>query len=131
MNGILKNCVVIDLTQFNYQNLGRALEAANLSNINVEFLASSKKDGFAKLFIDKETANILAFTTKESRNDIMLTSTFADALQSMACVKIVKKIDISTEKFDMILEKISKNGISSLSKKERDYLDTYSQSQSK
>ena len=127
MNGILKNCIVIDLTLFNYQNLGRVLEASNLSDVNLEFLESSKKDGFAKLFFDIESSIVVAFTIKKNREEIILTSDFTDLLHTLKSVTITKASEeLTTDKFNTLLEKISNHGINSLSTKERNYLDKYS-----
>ncbi len=127
MNGILKNCIVIDLTLFNYQNLGRVLEASNLSDVNLEFLESSKKDGFAKLFFDIESSMVVAFTIKKNREEIILTSDFTDLLHTLKSVTITKASEeLTTDKFNTLLEKISNHGINSLSTKERNYLDKYS-----
>lgn len=129
MNGILKNCIVIDLTLFNYQNLGRVLEASNLSDVNLEFLESSKKDGFAKLFFDIESSMVVAFTVKKNREEIVLTSDFTDLLHTLKSVTITKASEeLTTDKFNTLLEKISNHGINSLSTKERNYLDKYSNS---
>lgn len=127
MNGILKNCIVIDLTLFNYQNLGRVLEASNLSDVNLEFLESSKKDGFAKLFFDIESSMVVAFTIKKNREEIILTSDFTDLLHTLKSVTITKASEeLTTDKLNTLLEKISNHGINSLSTKERNYLDKYS-----
>ena len=127
MNGILKNCIVIDLTLFNYQNLGRVLEASNLSDVNLEFLESSKKDGFAKLFFDIESSMVVAFTIKKNREEIILTSDFTDLLHTLKSVSIAKvSEELTTDRFNILLEKISNHGIDSLSTKERNYLDNYS-----
>lgn len=127
MNGILKNCIVIDLTLFNYQNLGRVLEASNLSDVNLEFLESSKKDGFAKLFFDIESSMVVAFTVKKNREEIVLTSDFTDLLHTLKSVTITKASEeLTTDRFNILLEKISNHGINSLSTKERNYLDNYS-----
>jgi len=129
MNGILKNCIVIDLTLFNYQNLGRVLEASNLSDVNLEFLESSKKDGFAKLFFDIESSMVVAFTVKKNREEIVLTSDFTDLLHTLKSVTITKASEeLTTDRFNILLEKISNHGINSLSTKERNYLDKYSNS---
>ena len=127
MNGILKNCIVIDLTLFNYQNLGRVLEASGLFDVNLEFLESSKKDGFAKLFFDIESSIVVAFTIKKNREEIMLTSDFTDTLHTLMSVTVAKvSEELTTDRFNKLLEKISDHGIDSLSTKERNYLDSYS-----
>ena len=125
MKGILKNCVVIDLTQFNYENLSKAITTAKLT-ITIECLITNKKNGFAKLFIDRVNMAVIAFTTKKN-NQIEFSQAFIDGLQSMESVKLTKNVDLTELSFDDILEKISSKGIGSLSKREKDYLDAYSQ----
>jgi|ERR1035437_3249331 hypothetical protein len=125
MTEILKNCIVIDLTISNYQNLGRIVESANVKHLTTDMLAVAKKNGYAKLFISTTTATIIAFTTKEDRKTIYFIDDFFESLHEIEPVKI-KKPELTESTINKILDKLSKLGKTSLTKTELETLDKYS-----
>lgn len=112
------NIICIDLTKFNNEDLKKISDKYNVDSIS---LLSNKKDGFKKLWICEETLNIIAFNTKKD-DEIKYTSSFGERLKSMNSIEMKKEPNVIFN-VDSILEKISKYGIESISKEEKDFLD--------
>lgn len=117
----MKNVICIDLTKFNNEKL---VELAKNLDIDVEAVLHNKKVGFVKLFIYQESNRIIAFTTKNDKNNIQFTTYFKELLSSIEPIQLPKKQKGSIEMdIDTILDKISKYGMESLTINERKFLD--------
>jgi len=117
MKNYLKNTICIDLTKFNYAQLATLVAEYDVLDLNV--LVQNKKDGFAKVFIDKLDGSTIAYTTKKDKT-IVFTSDFTKALAEMTSVALVKEPKVM--ELDTILEKISKYGKQSLKADEIEFL---------
>ena len=115
------NIICIDLTKFNFEKLK---EVSVKLNVKIEILVDNKKEGFAKLFVDTDLGIIVAFTTKRDKNRVVYTDVFDKLLLEMKSIEIVKE-PVQLE-MDTVLEKITKYGIDSLSKNEKEFLDNLS-----
>ncbi len=115
------NIICIDLTKFNNEKL---IEVSKKLNVKYDILLSNKENGFAKLFVDIVGGVIVAFTTKKDKNKVVYTKAYTEILLGITSLEIVKE-PVQLE-MDSVLEKISKYGIESLSKLEKDFLDNLS-----
>ncbi len=126
---MFQNCVALDLTKFNYQKLSEALYAANAAGVSeqlsVELLSASKRCGFVRVFIDKKSGLIVAYTTKKNPTHIEITEDFGDELLKLQNLQSLEHY--TQEQCDKLLDKIGKRGIDSLSKGEKTYLDKFAE----
>ncbi len=126
---MFENIAVIDLTKFNYKSLDKALESSGISECSLDVLVASKKIGLVKVFVDKKSGMIIAYTTKKDRERVEFIADFCDRLLEIPPVVVEKKsVELCQKKVDLILDKISKDGRDSLSKRESEYLNYFSQS---
>jgi HJR/Mrr/RecB family endonuclease len=100
-------------------------EVSEKIGIDFNHLWNLKKDGIAKIWIvvkgyDGENS-LVAYNTKKCE-DIIYTNSFSKHLLNMDFIKPEKKKRVLDT--DLILEKISKFGISSLKPDEKEYLDS-------
>ena len=123
---IMENIICIDLTKFNNEQL---IKIAEQYNIDYDSLLINKKNGFAKIWLVKDTNIIIAYTSKGD-DSLRYMSTFTEllkltenvSLKSVEKIKDVKEPEIILN-VDIILEKISKYGIESITDKEKRFLD--------
>ena len=115
----MKNIIVIDLTQFNYQKLEEIAEAYN---VDCQCLISNKKEGFTKLWINTEDVSIIAYATKQFKDNIFMTDSFMNDLDNIKPVEMIKK-DPKPLTVDFILDKINKYGVESLNESEKRFLE--------
>lgn len=122
----MKNLFIIDLTKHNHNKIvsifEKLKEKYNL-NISIGMVLVNKDEGFKKLWIDLETETILYYTTKRNPDVIKMTSDMKNSLNKLGENHdefIDEPIELNA---DAILEKISKKGIDSITKAERDFLD--------
>ncbi len=114
----MKNVICIDLTKFNKEKLA---QVAVFYKLDVATTLSNKEKGFVKLFIDLNTNQIIAHTSKKDKS-ITYTDTLGEILQKITPVDpIVKKEKVMD--VDTILDKIGKYGVDSLSINEKAFLD--------
>ncbi len=127
---MFENCVAIDLRKFTYKNLPDVLESAISAGVSeelsYEILRASKRCSFAKVFIDKKTGLIVAYTTKKNPRHVEITEDFGDELLKLQNLSTDNEV-FTQEKCDKLLDKIGKKGIDSLSKHEKSYLDKFAQ----
>ena len=122
----MENIICIDLTKFNNEQL---IKIAEQYNIDYDSLLINKKNGFAKIWLVKDTNIIIAYTSKGD-DSLRYMSTFTEllkltenvSLKSVEKIKDVKEPEIILN-VDVILEKISKYGIESITDKEKRFLD--------
>jgi hypothetical protein len=115
------NIFCIDLTKFNFEKLK---EVSVKFNIKESVLVENKKQGFVKLFLDNNSGIIVAFTTKKDRERVIYTDVYDKMLLGIDPLEIVKE-PVQLE-LDSVLEKITKYGIDSLNKNEKEFLDNLS-----
>lgn len=120
---IMENIICIDLTKFNNEQL---IKIAEQYNIDYDSLLINKKNGFAKIWLVKDTNIIIAYTSKGD-DSLRYMSTFTELLKLTENVSL-KKSEKKKEpeiilNVDIILEKISKYGIESITDKEKRFLD--------
>ena len=117
----MKDIICIDLTRFNYEKLK---EVAAELNIRLEMLVDNKKMGIARIYYDTFLHVVVAFTTKKNKTKIIYTDVLDDLLLKSGSFELTKRpVKLDT---DSILEKISKYGIDSLLKEEKEFLDNLS-----
>ena len=115
--------MLIDLRQFNHSKLKEFCDA---NRFDYDLLLSYKEQEVAKLWIDKNTCNIVAFNLKK---DPIPTTTFnfLDTLKTIQPISQSKKqktkLNPLNLDLDSILDKISKFGINSLHPDEKKFLD--------
>lgn len=119
----MENIICIDLTKFNNEQLRKIAEQYI---IDYDSLLLNKKNGFAKLWLVKDTNIIIAYTSKGD-DSLRYMSTFTELLKLTENVSL-KKSEKKKEpeiilNVDIILEKISKYGIESISDIEKNFLD--------
>jgi hypothetical protein len=125
------NILKIDLRLINtIENTKRILEDNGIESdmLDIQVLFSLKSN-YDILYLDRRTFNIFAFSYKRD-SKINLTSEFEKMLRDFESIKFVKREKTSGElefRLDSILEKISLKGIDSLTKKEREFLDSQSE----
>ncbi len=115
------NLILIDLKQYNHPKLR---EIALQFDWNQEVLVMFKDNNIAKIWVDVDTKDVVAYTTKKD-NNIKLGDDFMEKLSSMDSYQLPKKAKVTnlTLDLDSILEKISRTGLDSLTNDERSFLD--------
>ncbi len=114
------NLILIDLKQYNHPKLR---EIALQFDWNQEVLVMFKDNNIAKIWVDVDTKDVVAYTTKKD-NNIKLGDEFMVKLSSMSPYQLPKKDKVTnlTLDLDFILEKISSTGLDSLTKDEKNFL---------
>jgi hypothetical protein len=119
------NIISLHLTKFNSTSeLEKVLVDNNITNFCAKKLFEHKEKGYLKVFFDKTTQNVVAYTHKDNKKKIQLQDEFTDFLKNL------KSIDYNREvgelSIDIILDKISLTGIDSLTKREKLFLENNS-----
>lgn len=97
--------------------------------INFDVLKKDKEDfKFYKIWIDTQDKTMIAYSTVKKPQDIIYTSGLSTILQSFSSYQLKPVINLDELDVDKILEKISKFGINSLLKEEKEFLDNVSKS---
>jgi len=117
------NVFVIHLTRFNtLEEFEKVLKFNGIEGVNANKLVEHKNNGYLKIFFDRKTSNPIAFTHNSDKKKIHFQENYLDFLKNMPSLTYEsdykKNLDVDT-----ILEKISAQGIGSLSKFEKDFLD--------
>jgi hypothetical protein len=112
------NIICIDLTMYNQQKLE---EIALTYGLLKDALIGNKSKGFKKIWIDKETKNLVCFTSKMTGDEIVFVDDFESKLLQIKPVQLPKKVKIMS--VDSILDKINKWGIESLTENEKQFLN--------
>jgi len=113
----MNNTICIDLRMFNHIKLK---EVCDIHGFEYQVLLSTKNQGFAKIWINKDTMKIFAFTMKKD-DTVRFTDEFSKDLSEMVSVDVPKQPKVLD--LDTILEKISTYGIESLKPNEKEFLD--------
>ena len=120
------NILTIHLTRFRSLKDFERLVQSNgytFDSMNPQKLFDLKKEGFLKIFVDKNTFEVIASTHKSDRNLIKLNLNFENFLKNDKSIDFVNNINLS---LDDILDKISDAGIDSLNKFEKSFLENQS-----
>ena len=115
----MKNIILIDLTVFNYQKLE---EVSKTYNFDYKCLVDNKKNGVSKIWIDTENGSIIAYSTKEFKDNIFMTEIFMTSLDKIKPVEIIKQPKVLS--IDIVLDKITKYGVDSLNENEKRFLES-------
>lgn len=120
-----QNIISIHLTRFksveDFQNL---LDDNGIKNIDPKKLFEHKEAGYTKIFFDKTTFEAIAYVHKLSKKEITFQDDFKSFLKEMPSISFSNNDDSSSLDVDVILEKISERGVDSLSRKEKEFLDS-------
>lgn len=111
------NLILIDLKQYNHPKLK---ELADHFDFNVDVIFMFKDNGIAKIWVDVDTKDVIAYNTKKD-SEIKLGDEFLEKLSAMKSFQLPKKPKVLS--LDSILEKISSKGIDSLTTDEKNFLD--------
>ena len=119
-----ENVVSIHLKRFkSVEDFQKLLDENGIQNLDATKLFEHKESGYTKIFFDKNTFEAVAYVHESSKKEIVLQDNFKDFLKSMPSLAFKTDTKIVLD-VDVILEKISEKGIDSLSKKEKEFLDS-------
>ena len=149
MNFNTNNLLCFHLNLFNsLEQVEKMIVDRNLPNLDPNTIWDSKMNGRLKVWIDKDTHEIMFWTQKgEKKGTICINSHYLTEIHNMKSIcydkrektPVIKeepKAKTASSNFDpselnqsilnIILDKISSKGIGSLSDKEKDFLSRYS-----
>lgn len=116
------NFIRIDLSKIN--SIEEAKKILSENNISESEIKSEKlflaKEFHQTLFFDPTTLYLVAYIKKGEKN-IIFVPEFTDFMNNLNSIKVTKTNKVMS--LDSILEKISKNGMGSLNKKELIFLE--------
>lgn len=119
------NIISIHLTKFNsVSEIGKVLTDNNITNFCAQKLFEHKEKGYLKVFFDKTTQRVIAYTHKDNKKKIQLQDEFTDFLKNLKSIDYTREVDELS--IDIILDKISLTGIDSLTKREKIFLENNS-----
>lgn len=122
----MKNTILID---FAFTSIQALKSICDDLKINFDILKSDReKFKFHKIWIDMEFKTMIAYTTVKKPNDIVYTVGLESILLEMSSYQLQPSTDLSELSVDKILDKISKFGMDSLLKEEKEFLDEVSKS---
>jgi len=110
--------LLIDLRHYNQDKL---FELAKIIKWHYKELVKYKEIGITKMWIDMENQKVIAYVTKDYNEFLLFGDDFEEFLLNMKSFKLPKKQKVL--ELDDILDKISKYGITSLKKDEKDFLN--------
>jgi hypothetical protein len=129
------------------EQVEKMIEDRNLTNFDPNIIWESKMEGRLKIWVDKDTHNILFWTQKgDKRGTICMSAHYLNIINNMKSICYDKKVrepkveddvpqiktqninsgDLNQSILNIILDKISSKGIQSLNDKEKDFLNKYS-----
>lgn len=114
--------LAIHLNKFKtIQEFENLLKDNNIKTTTAKYLQKIKEDGYTKVFIDKNTHELVAFCHTSIKGEVKFTVEYVQFLKNL------KSIDIKKEKteldLDKILDKIIKGGLDSLTFQEKEFLE--------
>ena len=117
----MKNIILIDFT---YTSIDTLKSICADLKINFDVLKSDKeKFKFYKIWIDTDFKTMIAYSTVKKPKEIIYTNGLENILSEMSSYQLQPSIDLSELSVDKILDKISKFGMGSLLKEEKEFLD--------
>lgn len=120
----MKNVILIDFAFTSEQTLKSICDELK---INFKVLKSDKeKFKFYKVWIDMDSRTMIAYTTVKDTKNIVYTIGIESMLQSLNSYQLQPSTNLAELNVNSILDKISKYGIDSLLKEEKEFLDEFS-----
>ena len=141
------NLLCFHLNLFNnFEQVEKMIQDLDLTDLNPHTIWDSKINGKLKVWIDRETHEIMFWTQKgDKRGTICMNSNYLTTINNMKSICYDKRVkvteiknndavkntensstDLNQSILNIILDKISSKGINSLNEKERDFLSKYS-----
>jgi len=143
------NLLCFHLNLFNnIEQVEKMIQDRGLLDLNPQTIWDSKMNGRLKIWLDKDTHEIIFWTEKgNQKGTICINATYLSIINNMKSICYDKKVKITETKeeqpiqsisngasstdlnqtiLNIILDKISSKGISSLNDKEKDFLSKYS-----
>ena len=115
------NIIAIHLNKFkSVEDFQRMLDDNNLDQLDAKKIYEQKSNGCTKLFIDKSTQSVMAYNMK-GQKEITFQNNLRNFLKNLKSIDYNKGVYIIS--IDTILDKINKNGLESLSKREKEFLE--------
>jgi precorrin-6x reductase len=120
----MKNVILIDFALTSEKTL---VSICDELKINFKVLKSDKeKFKFYKVWIDMDSRTMIAYTTVKDTKNIVYTVGIESMLQSLNSYQLQPSTNLAELNVNSILDKISKYGIDSLLKEEKEFLDEFS-----
>lgn len=120
----MKNVILIDFALTSEKTL---VSICDELKINFKVLKSDKeKFKFYKVWIDMGSRTMIAYTTVKDTKNIVYTVGIESMLQSLNSYQLQPSTNLAELNVNSILDKISKYGIDSLLKEEKEFLDEFS-----
>lgn len=119
---MFSNVLCIHLKRFkNVEDFEILFEDHGLDSFDPEACYNLMLEGYTKVFIDIKTHKILAYCHQEDKKNINVAYEFIDFLRKMDSITPTRyKSELTV---DLILDKINKYGINSLTKREQNFLN--------
>lgn len=128
----MKNLFSINFLKVDLRKLNNIKEAKKLlldNNVSSDKVCSKKLFANKKIadvvFLDKNTFNVIAYIRK-GENSITLVDELTELFMNSKPIEFAKEVYVDITNVDLILEKIGAQGLTSLTKKERNILDDHS-----
>jgi hypothetical protein len=119
------NIISLHLTKFNsVSDLEKVLLDNNITNFCAQKIFEHKEKGYLKVFFDKTTQSIIAYTHKDNKKKIQLQDEFTDFLKNLKSIEYNR--EVGELSIDIILDKISSKGLNSLNRYEKAFLENNS-----
>lgn len=123
----MKNIILIDFT---FTSMDSLKSICDDLKINFDVIKSDKeKFKFYKIWIDVEFKTMIAYSTVKKPKEIIYTNGLESILSEMSSYQLQPSTDLSQLSVDKILDKISKFGMNSLLKEEKEFLDEASKTE--
>jgi hypothetical protein len=120
----MKNVILIDFAFTSEQTLKNICEELKI-NFNV-LKVDKDKFKFHKVWIDMDSKTMIAYTTVKDTKTIVYTVGIESMLTSLQSYQLQPSTNLAELTLDGVLDKISKFGMSSLLKEEKEFLDQVS-----
>ena len=131
MYDILNSLILIDLSNVKPENIERLLIDNGLNDeLCSKILAGMKAKGVDKLYVDSKTFETVAAVYSSNPLKVMWEESFMVELLNKKSIKFegqkpkAKNVGSAKLDVDVILDKISESGINSLSKEEKEFLNS-------
>jgi len=135
------NLICIHLNIFStFELIERMCDDNNL-DVDPKYLWEFKKQGYHKVWLDKQTYQLIVWTESRNKKMMCLNEQYLNHLRNVKSLVHIKKErttaqvktpnspsnqnNVNQSLLDIILDKISQKGVDSLTQKERDFLNNY------
>ncbi len=136
-----ENLICIHLNIFSTFELIERMCNDNNLDVDPKYLWEFKKQGYHKVWIDKQTYQLIMWTESRNKKIMCMNEQYLNFLRNMSSLLHIKRErtstqvknpnsvqypkDINQSLLDIILDKISQRGVDSLTDKEKDFLKNY------